>query len=83
MAWNVYHYFDVVGNKEEGWFVGGESLGKHSLLLPENATVEDILKQLEQIGFRADIIYLKQNKSTIELYLKENDMPIGRLERKN
>ena len=85
--YKLIDYFDVWGNQENGWEVNNlcsleEEYGL--LIITDDATDEEIIDYLIQIGYLGDEakenIRIEGDDCMIELFSKENDMPLGRLE---
>ena len=86
--YKLIDYFDVWGNQEDGWEVNNmctvdEEYGL--ITITDDATDEDIVDYLIQtgyLGFKAKgKVRIEGDDLIIELFGKEDDMPIGRLER--
>lgn len=92
--YKLVDYFDVWGNEEDGWDVNNVCIYYNTdetcLRISEDATDEEILEYLVQIGYLktidesvkiTDVVYLEScDIEVIEIRQTENDFPLGRLE---
>lgn len=87
-VYKLIDYFDVWGNEEDGWEVNNlcsleEEYGL--LIITDDSTDEKIIEFLIKIGYLGDEaqgnIRIDGDDCFIELFSKENDMPLGRLEK--
>lgn len=92
--YKLVDYFDVWGNEEGGWDVNNVcsyyNTDETCLRISEDATDEEILEYLVQIGYLktidesvkiTDVVYLEScDIEVIEIIQTYNDLPLGRLE---
>lgn len=82
--WQLIDYFDVWGNAEDGWEVQNQCITKNELLISESATDEEILRMLADIHYlkSSSVAKLEDHIDSIEIIAIQNDMPLGKLVRK-
>lgn len=83
--YNLINYFDVWGNEEEGYEVNNLCVEERDIVITDDATDKDILEFLVAIGFLntsdESKVYLQDyGYGMIEIYQKEHNYPLGRLE---
>lgn len=83
--YNLINYFDVWGNEEEGYEVNNLCIEERDIVITDDATDKDILEFLVAIGFLntsdESKVYLQDyGYGMIEIYQKEHNYPLGRLE---
>lgn len=85
--YKIVDYFDVWGNKEDGWQVNNLcSLDEFGLItITEDATDEDIIDYLIHINYlgrdaKGKVIIESNDDMCIELVAVFDDRPLGRLE---
>ena len=86
MRFQVVDYYDVWGNEVDGWDVNDISREDYYIDLVFDNTDEEIIEKLVEVGYlnkeSVDNIAVDWLDDTmIELTLKENWMPLGRLEK--
>lgn len=84
--WRLINYFDVWGNEADGFEVNNACVEFDDLIITDEATDDDIIDYLIEIGFLSEKakgnVRLESDWDWgVELYQKDNDYPIGRLER--
>lgn len=83
--YRLIDYFDVWGNKKEGFEVNNLCEVETNIFISEDATKKDIANYLNNIGYLAtnDLrkIYIDFSCDPyIEIYARKDFFPIGRLE---
>lgn len=82
--YELVNYFDVWGNKREGYEVN--NLCKEGQLdLPENATYKDIIQAIKAFGFfkktvRTNMVDISNDFEMIEIDERRTGKPVCRLE---
>jgi hypothetical protein len=79
-SYSLINYFDVWGNKKDGYEINNQCIEFSDLIIVDSATNKDIVKYLYDIGFlsthdmrRIDVI---NHGDLIEVYSKKDAMPI-------
>ena len=83
--YNLINYFDVWGNEDEGYEVNNLCIEERGIVITDDATDKDILEFLVTVGFLntsdESKVYLQNyGDGMIEIYQKERNYPLGRLE---
>ena len=86
MKYKLIDYYDVWGNKEDGYEVNGLCTCVTCIEITDNATDADIINYLKSINYLSekattDTVELSGDDFYIELTEKETGLPLGRLER--
>ena len=87
MIYNKYQlvdYFDVWGNEEDGYEVNNSSI-ESQVILPYDATIEDVISALICKGYFTPLatrwtVEALDDGEIIELFAVENRMPLCRLD---
>lgn len=85
--YKLIDYFDVWGNKVDGWEINNLCTVKEDIIIAEDSTDEEIIYFLISIGYfkesARDVVYIECSEGDIiEFFEKETDKPICVLERK-
>ena len=85
-TWSLIDYFDVWGNKEDGWEVNNLSVEFEDLYIADDVTDEDLIDYLKDIGYLAKELEVSEieiwdSGDMIELSKADDGMPICRLTR--
>lgn len=80
----LVNYFDVVGNKQDGYEINNCCVEETGITITDDATEKDILKYLVQIGFlttsdRRKVHIDVTDSNTLEIYAVKDNYPIGSL----
>lgn len=84
VQYRLINYFDVWGNKRDGWEVN--NLCEEGIIeLPENFTDKDMIKALKEFGFfkktvRSNQLDIWNDYHMIEFSQRKDQQPICRLE---
>ena len=82
--YRLVNYFDVWGNKKDGYEVNNSCIEFDDLIILDEATEKDILKYLVDIGFLTTSdrrkIRIIDSGDWLEIEAVKNNYPIGRLE---
>lgn len=83
--WRLINYFDVWGNKEDGYEVNNQCTEFDDLMMDEESTDEEIIQFLQTTGFFTDsasleTVTIEDMGDLIEFSDKETGMPLCRLE---
>lgn len=86
MKYKLIDYYDVLGNKEDGYEVNDVYTRITGVEITDNTTDEDIINYLKSINFliesaTTETIEIDGDDFCIELTEKETGYPLGRLER--
>lgn len=78
--WEMVAYTDVLGNPEDGWEVNNQTVMFDDLVIADDATDDDILDYLVNIGFliTKEGVAVEDNGDMIEIS-EDNGFPICRL----
>lgn len=80
---DLYDYFDVYGNQEDGWEINNLICIKKGINVSDDATDDEIIDYMIKIGWldedARDKVYIIDQGELLEFNVKENDMPLGRL----
>lgn len=87
MKYQLVDYFDVWGNQEDGWEVNNLCKVGDPIIVTDDATDLDIINYLKQINFLGDNADEESvriewwDEFAIELFERETDLPLCKLER--
>lgn len=86
MYYDLIDYFDVWGNETEGWQVNNLCKIEEKIFIDPDSTDEEIIKFLIKIDYLCEgsenLVYIESCDSDfIEIFKKDNNLPIGRLEK--
>lgn len=85
--YKLIDYFDVLGNKEDGWEVNNLCTVREDIAIAEDATDQDIIEILININYLNEFarnggVYIESSDDTfIEIFDTETDKPLYRLEK--
>lgn len=85
--YNLIDYFDVWGNKEDGWEVNDLCTVEEDIVIAEDITDEEIIEFLININYLNEFarnggVYIESSDDTfIEIFDTETDEPLYRLEK--
>lgn len=79
--WELWDYFDVWGNEQDGWEVNNQTKVEENIVVGDNWENDDIVKYLVQQGYfktevKPDNLYILWECDYIEIYDKENGKPL-------
>jgi hypothetical protein len=80
--WDLWDYFDVWGNEQDGWEVNDQTRVQEGVIIDETINNDDIIQYLVQCGFlkrgvTADDFYILWDcEGFIEIYEKESGKPL-------
>jgi hypothetical protein len=85
MIYRLVDYFDVWGNKRDGFEVNNLSVVEDEIYISEDSTNKEIVQFLKRIGYfkksvRMNMVDVYNDGEFIEFFQKKDGMPIGRLE---
>lgn len=80
--YKMYWYLDPFKDENENW-VAGETVCemKTQLLLPKNASDEEIFNMLDKVGYYIDMLDFYRKQDDIEVIGKEDGVPLMKLHR--
>jgi NADH/NAD ratio-sensing transcriptional regulator Rex len=86
MKFELINYFDVWGNKKDGYEVNN-LCSEGEIELKEDATHKDMIKAMKEHGFlakhvRSNMIDVWDDGEMVEFYVKRDQRPLCRLELK-
>lgn len=86
MKYKLIDYYDVLGNKKDGYEVNNLCTCVTGIEITDDATDADIINYLKSINFfsekaTTETVELSGDDFYIELTEKESGYPLGRLER--
>ncbi len=83
MKYQLINYFDVWGNKEDGYTVNNQCVEFDDLVIADDATEKDILRYLQSIGFLSTAdrrrVRVDMSNEVMEIYAVKDTFPIGAL----
>jgi hypothetical protein len=85
--WQLVNYFDVWGNKIDGWEVNNLCMEGDPFLLSDECTQKNVVQKLKEIGFFKKTVRMNMvdfsiwDNDMIEISQRNNGCPICRLER--
>lgn len=84
-TWTLINYFDVWGNKKEGFEINNQCIEFDDLYIDDTSTKKEIIKYLKSINFlskHADLrtIIIEDHGDRYELYERKTQRPICCLE---
>ena len=78
--YRLIHYFDVWGNKDDGWEINNQHEVFNNLDIPHDFDYKKILTYLKEIGFLVtnDMrrLLIEEHGNSIEVYERKNMKPI-------
>ena len=82
-TFTLINFFDVWGNKRDGWEVNNQCIEFDDLIISDDATDKQIISYLKEIGFLStdDMrkVCLEDFGSAIEIVRKKGRCPLGQL----
>lgn len=79
-TWTLINYFDVIGNKEEGYEINNQCVEFNDLVIADDATPKDICEYLVKIKMLATSdmrrLSVEDCGDLIEIYERKSGLPL-------